>query len=710
MHTPRPRASTALAAVAVAAGLVTASTPAQAIVGTPSPDTAYAFTAQLRIGSGEQARACSGALIDPRWIVTAASCFAASPLQGGEVAPGAPAYRTVATIGRADLTAGTGGHVTEVTHLVPRADRDVVLARLATPATGIRPVALASGPAAAGDTLKVAGYGRTKTQWVPDRLHVASFGVHTVDGTTLGITGATAADSVCMGDSGGPVLRERDGALELVGVSSRSWQGGCFGVEETRNGAVAARTDGIAVGDRLAAGQRLRSGETLASGSATLTMRADGNLVVTSRAGKVLWSSGTGGKAGATAEFGADGNLVVRDAAGTAALWQSGTAAAGGSLVLQERGDLVVRDAQGHTRWTTGTAVRNDFDGDARADMLGWYDYADGRDILYRFGGSDTGALAYPLAGYTSPAGGLDHARVKKVSGDFNGDGNADVAIMYGYADGSVKMWTYVSQGNGSFAAPFASWSAPAGSFTWSRARLESGDFNGDGRDDVAAWYDYADGRDTLFTFLSDQRGGFGTPVTGWTAPNNWTASKSKYVTGDFNGDGRDDIGVLYDYDGGAVKLWTFLATPTGGFSAPRVAWDHPTWGDWARTDLHSGDFDGDGRDDAVLWFDYQDGRDVVYVLKGNADGTVASPRTALTSAAGNLTHSSMKIVLADYNGDGRDDIGAMYGYADGNVKMFTWPTKADGTSDSVRVGWGSATAGSWGFARTHFLNRHNNS
>ncbi|OEJ93781.1 hypothetical protein J116_004180 [Streptomyces thermolilacinus SPC6] len=555
----------------------------------------------------------------------------------------------MATIGRADLTAGTGGHVTEVTHLVPRADRDVVLARLATPATGIRPVALASGPAAAGDTLKVAGYGRTKTQWVPDRLHVASFGVNSVNGTTLGITGATAADSVCMGDSGGPVLRERDGAVELVGVSSRSWQGGCFGVEETRNGAVAARTDGIAVGDRLTAGQRLRSGETLASGSATLTMRADGNLVVTSRAGKVLWSTGTAGNAGATAEFGADSNLVVCDAAGTATLWQSGTGAAGGSLVLQERGNLVVRDAQGHTQWTTGTAVRNDFDGDTRADMLGWYDYADGRDMLYRFGGSDTGALAFPLAGYTSPAGSVDHARVKKVSGDFNGDGNADVAIMYGYADGSVRMWTYVSQGNGTFAAPFASWSAPAGSFTWSRARLESGDFNGDG---------------------------------------------------------RDDVGVLYDYDGGAVKLWTFLATPTGGFSAPKVAWDHPTWGDWARTDLHSGDFDGDGRDDAVLWYDYQDGRDVVHVLEGNADGTVASPRTALTSAAGSLTHSSMKIVLADYNGDGRDDIGAMYGCADGNVKMFTWPTKADGTSDSVRIGWASATASSWGFARTHFLHR----
>jgi V8-like Glu-specific endopeptidase len=692
---------------AVAVGLVTAPTPAQAIVGTPVTDTAYAFTAHVQIGSGEQARACSGALVDPYWVATAAGCFAADPQSGGQVAPGAPAWKTVATIGRADLTATTGGHVSEVVQLLPRAGRDLVLARLATPATGITPVAMATTPAAAGDSLKVAGYGRTKSQWVPDRLHVASFGVNTVDATTLGIAGSTAADSICRGDSGGPVLRERNGAPELVGVSSRSWQGGCFGVDETRNGAVATRTDDVASGARLAAGQRLRSGESLASGSATLTMGTDGKLAVTSRTGQVLWSTGTGGHAGATAVFGADGELAVRDAADTTTLWRAATGAAGGALVLQERGNLVAYDAQGASRWTTGTSVRNDVDGDGRADMVDWYDYADGHDRLHRFAGSATGALAAPGIGYVSAAGSIDHARVKKVTGDFDGNGRADVALLYGYPDGSVKLWTYPGRANGTFGTPFSSWSAPAGSFEWSRARLQSGDFDGDGRDDVAAWYDYASGKDTLFTFLSDARGGFRVPITGWSAPNNWTASKSQYVTGDFNGDGRDDIGVLYDYDAAAVKFWTFLATPSGGFAAPKTAWDGPTFGDWARADLHSGDFDGDGRDDAAIWFDYSDGRDGFFVLKGNADGTVAAPKIALSVAAGSLTRSAMQIVVGDYNGDGRDDLGAMYGYTDGNVKMFTWPAKADGTLDAVKVGWASATASSWEFARTSFLDRY---
>ncbi|WP_137994065.1 FG-GAP-like repeat-containing protein [Streptomyces vilmorinianum] len=706
-HT-RPVRLTALAAALIVGPAVLTATPAQAAIGTPVTDTSYAFTAQLQIGSGDQMRGCSGALIDPNWIVTAASCFAASPLQGGAVAAGAPALKTVATIGRADLTATTGGHVTEVTELVPRAGRDLVLARLATPATGIQPVAMASTPAAAGDALKVAGYGRTKTQWVPDRLHVASFDVNTADAASLAITGRTADDAICMGDSGGPVLRERNGAVELVGVSSRSWQGGCFGVTETRNGAVAARTDGVATGSRLAAGQRLLPGDTLASAAATLTMRADGNLVVTTKAGKALWSTNTAGNAGATALFGADGNLVVRNAADTATLWQSGTAAASGSVVLQERGNLVVYNAQGQSQWTTGTAVRNDFDGNGKADMVDWYDYADGHDAMHLFGGSDTGAITAPRTAFTTPAGNWYHDNMKKVSGDFNGDGRADVAVFYGYSDGAVKLWTFLGRPDGTFATPFSSWSVAPGNWTFSRVRLHSGDFNGDGRDDVVAWYDYADGHDALFTFLSDTRGAFATPFSGWSAPTgSWTANNAKYVTGDFNGDGRDDLGALYRYSDTAVKLWLFTATPAGGFTA-KQAWSSDTWGALDRTGVHAGDFDGDGRDDVGLWYDYVDGHDAFQVLKGRADGTVGTPSVALNAKAGDLTAAQMKIVIGDYNGDGRDDLATMYGYTDGSVKMFTWPALAGGALGTVQTGWSTATG--WTFARVNFVNRYTNS
>ncbi|WP_261992340.1 hypothetical protein [Streptomyces sp. MS191] len=40
-------------------------------------------------------------------------------------------------------------------------------------------------------------------------------------------------------------------------------------------------------------------------------------------------------------------------------------------------------------------------------------------------------------------------------------------------------------------------------------------DYNGDGRSDMAAWYDYGDGHDAVRTFFAGSNGAFGAPGTG---------------------------------------------------------------------------------------------------------------------------------------------------------------------------------------------------
>ncbi|ARZ70424.1 esterase [Streptomyces albireticuli] len=246
MSAIRPRAAwmTGILASAVAASLLTG-VPAHAVVGEEAADGAYAFTAQLDIDEG--ARGCSAALVEQEWLVTAASCFADDPAKSFKISAGTPKRKTTATIGRTDLS-GKGGGVVDVVELVPREDRDLVMARLARPVTGVKPAHLNFDTILPGEHLRVAGYGRTKDEWVPDRLHSAGFDVESAKGGTVRLKGRSADAAACQGDTGGPVFKDLSGHYELVGITSTSGQAGCFGTDgsETRRGVQAARVDDIA--------------------------------------------------------------------------------------------------------------------------------------------------------------------------------------------------------------------------------------------------------------------------------------------------------------------------------------------------------------------------------------------------------------------------------------------------------------------------------
>ncbi|WP_281943902.1 S1 family peptidase [Micromonospora sp. AKA38] len=225
-------------------GVVTVSTllgggTASAVSGaTPVPDGTYAFTAKITFGD---LRACTGALVDPNFVVTAKTCLTDGT---GPVAAGAPARPTTVVVGRTDLT-GTAGHQRAAVAVLPHPDRNLALLRLANPVTGITPVALATAAPAAADTLTIAGYGRTATEWVPDRLHAADFTVQGVGAATADVTGATAGATICRGDAGGPALRLVAGVPQLVAIGNTSWQKGCLGETETRDGATVTRLDDL---------------------------------------------------------------------------------------------------------------------------------------------------------------------------------------------------------------------------------------------------------------------------------------------------------------------------------------------------------------------------------------------------------------------------------------------------------------------------------
>ncbi|MGC9500868.1 S1 family peptidase [Streptomyces sp. WG7] len=240
--TRRPRLA-ALGAVLAAGSLALSAAPAVAVTGgTPvaGTDTTHAYTAQIIIGAHD--RGCSAVLVDAEWLLTAASCFAEDPAAPLAVPAGVPARATTAVIGRSDLS-GTQGAERRVVEIVPRTDRDVVLARLNRPVTNVTPAQLATTAPASGAELTFAGYGRTKTVWAPLKLHTGTYTVDSVAATAAGVTGKDGA-AACMGDTGGPVTS----GGKLVGLNSQSLQGGCLGIDETQTSTagVIARVDDLA--------------------------------------------------------------------------------------------------------------------------------------------------------------------------------------------------------------------------------------------------------------------------------------------------------------------------------------------------------------------------------------------------------------------------------------------------------------------------------
>lgn len=223
------------------------------------------------------------------------------------------------------------------------------------------------------------------------------------------------------------------------------------------------------------------------------------------------------------------------------------------------------------------------------------------------------------------------------TTGDFNGDGIADLAVTLAgptpTSNGAVAI--LLGNGDGTFtlesAAPTVL--APEG--------LTTGDFNGDGKADLAV----VNQGGTVTILLGN---GDGTFTPGQVlATGDYPIS---LAAADLNGDGILDLAVANsgietsgpDIPGTVAILLgngdgTFTqspATPTVGTIADSIA---------------VGDFNGDGKPDLVATSDLNMGS--VYVLLGNGDGTYAP---ALKLAAGNAPDS---VIARDFNGDGLSDI-----------------------------------------------------
>jgi hypothetical protein len=207
--------------------------------GAPSSDAAV-----VALVRGDQI-VCSGAVIAPRAILTAAHCASSGITEAatGDAVVGSPRVNVVAWLVDPDFDPST-------------LDHDVAIA-IVDPPIGAAPLALAADPdgVAVGDVLTVIGYGATVAgDTTPPARRSGTSQVSALDAGSIATSAAPS--QTCEGDSGGPAL---SAAGAIVGVASSGDTACTAGAHHARvaahrvfiDGAVAATADAVAgPGDR----------------------------------------------------------------------------------------------------------------------------------------------------------------------------------------------------------------------------------------------------------------------------------------------------------------------------------------------------------------------------------------------------------------------------------------------------------------------------
>ncbi|MEG4107674.1 DUF4347 domain-containing protein, partial [Microcoleus sp. S13_C5] len=216
----------------------------------------------------------------------------------------------------------------------------------------------------------------------------------------------------------------------------------------------------------------------------------------------------------------------------------------------------------------------------------------------------------------------------KVASGDFNKDGNLDLAFASTGVNRNVSI--ALGDGTGKFgAATNVNTSPPSDLYTWSVAVA---DFNKDGNSDLVTANNLTNNVSLL---LGNGDGTFGTATYFGVGSSPYTVA-----VGDFNGDGNSDLATA-NQSSNNVSILRGNGNGTFGAATNLSVGSTPYF-------VLVGDFNKDGKSDLAT---ANAGSNNVSVLLQNADGTFG---IATNFTVGN---SPNYIALGDFNGDNNPDL-----------------------------------------------------
>ncbi len=378
-----------------------------------------------------------------------------------------------------------------------------------------------------------------------------------------------------------------------------------------------------------------------------------------------------------------------------------------------------------------------DFNADGKADLVvgAWgYSSSTGRAYIFYNDGSiptTAGTADVILTGEATDS----EFSVSLASGDFNADGKIDIAVGgRRYSTYTGRVYFFYNDGLYPAGASTSDLSitgeATNDSFAFS---LASGDFNADGRTDLAVGaYAYTTNTGRVYTFYND--GSIPTTaatadvkMTGETTSNYFGAS---LVTGDMNGDGRGDLivgaygvtsntGKVYFYETRENFAWQIQRQPTSssitrtglGTTGQEININGEGFFSAIGWALATGDFNADGRMDLVAsgtGYASSTGRVYIFFSSGSLTTAAASADVII---GGSVTNEQFGGALAsgDFNADGKIDLAVssyMYTNKTGRVYLFyndgSYPATAT-SADVIFTGDSILTYFGWSLAAGDF-------
>jgi VCBS repeat protein len=299
----------------------------------------------------------------------------------------------------------------------------------------------------------------------------------------------------------------------------------------------------------------------------------------------------------------------------------------------------------------------------------------------------------------------LDFTYFKTLAGDFDGDGKTDLALMSG-SGSSLTIYLARSNGDGHFT--LGSPQVFGGEANWGIFNPLVGDFNGDGKDDLAfttvcntvsLFAGSCSNGDNNAVYVATANGaGFTLSARDDLGPSGWSSYYA--FAGDFNGDGKTDLlfnstcQKINQIDstctaGDANYVYTALSNGFGTFSLSALQnYGSFGWSDFPNVFDRVGDLNGDGRSD-IVWSSIgqaaaQTHLNLVATGLANANGTFQ--RGATQNFSNTWTGY---LSLADVNHDGKADLlwnNAPLG--DTDVDTYAVATSnGDGTFNSLGPG-----------------------